>query len=214
MNLIIAGIHTGIGKTLCSAVLAEALAWDYWKPVQAGDLEASDSWFVRSHISNTTTVIHPERYQLQRAASPHWAAAEEGITMQLQDFVGPITGNSLLIETAGGVMSPLSERLVNLDLMRHLNCPVVLVCQDYLGSINHSLLSIQALRSAGIELCGLVFSGKEVATTRQYIVQYSGVPVLLSIPYFDKVSKETIGVFARSVSSQLKKKVNAVYSKR
>jgi dethiobiotin synthetase len=214
MNLVIAGIHTGIGKTLCSTILAEALGWDYWKPVQAGDLETSDSWFVRNHISNSTTVIHPERYRLQRAASPHWAAAEQGITMQLKDFILPETSNSLLIETAGGVMSPLAEGLLNLDLVRHFNCPVIIVSQDYLGSINHSLLTIEAMCSAGIEVCGLVFCGKEVSTTRNFIKQYAKLPVLLSIPYFDKLDKAAISVFAASVSSSLKNKIDVLCSKR
>jgi dethiobiotin synthetase len=214
MNLIIAGIHTGVGKTLCSAVFTEALGWDYWKPVQAGDLQVSDSWFVQNHISNQVTRIHKERYQLQRAASPHWAAAEEGIRIRPEDFKLPSTPNSLIIETAGGVMSPLSGELLNLNLMEHFNCPVVLVCNDYLGSINHSLLSIKALQAAGVDLLGLVFCGKAVPTTRDFIIGYAKLPVLISIPYFDSINKDVISSYAKTVSSHLKKLLNVVCPER
>lgn len=199
MNIIIAGIHTGIGKTICSAILTEALAYDYWKPVQAGDLDASDSIFVKNHISNPKSVIHQEAYRLTIPASPHFAAAQDGIEIQLDNLVLPKSDNSVIVETAGGLMSPLSNTLLNIDLIKHLNLPVVLVTNDYLGSINHTLLSVEILRGANIEILGLVFSGKKVDATRQFIQNYTGLKTLFEIPFFETLDKETLTTFANNL---------------
>jgi dethiobiotin synthetase len=213
MSIIVAGIHTGIGKTICSAVLAEALQYDYWKPVQAGDLHATDSMFVSRHIRNTVTKIHDEAYRLAVAASPHLAAEQEEIEITFDRIMLPSTNNGLIIETAGGIMSPLNRRQQNLDMVLHFNLPVVMVCNDYLGSINHSLLSIKAMQSEGIEILGLVFNGREVPSTREYIMEYSGLPTLLSIPYFTNTGRQDLCDFAISVSSVLKNKLNGIFTK-
>lgn len=199
MNFIIAGIHTGIGKTICSAVLTEALGYDYWKPVQAGDLDASDSIFVKNHISNAKTVIHPEAYRLTIPASPHFAAAQDGIEIRLAHLALPKSDNSIIVETAGGLMSPLSDTLVNIDLIKHLNLPVVLVTNDYLGSINHTLMSVEILRGANIEILGLVFSGQRVDATRTFIQNYTGLKTLLEIPYFELLDREILTAFANNL---------------
>jgi dethiobiotin synthetase len=208
MNLIIAGIHTGIGKTVCSAIMAQALEYDYWKPVQAGDLQSSDSLFIQEHVSNGKTIVHPEAFCLTIAASPHYAASEDGVAITMDGIKLPFTDNGLIIETAGGVMTPLSENLLNIDLIRNLNLPVILVSNHYLGSINHTLLSIQALQDADIPMLGLVFCGTEVPSTREYILQYSGLPLLLSIPQFKNLNKEMIAAFAASISRDLKTKLH------
>lgn len=199
MSIIIAGIHTGIGKTICSAVLTEALGHDYWKPVQAGDLDASDSIFVKNHISNAKTVIHPEAYRLTIPASPHYAAAQDGVEIRLDNLALPKSDNSIIVETAGGLMSPLSDTLLNMDLIKYLNLPVILVTNDYLGSINHTLMSVEILRGANIEILGLVFSGKRVDATRTFIENYTGLKTLLEIPYFETLAKETLTNFANNL---------------
>lgn len=214
MSLLVAGIHTGTGKTVCSAVLAEALHYDYWKPVQAGDLHASDSLFVTHHISNAKTVVHPEAYRLQLAASPHWAARQEGREITLESLSLPVSANRLIVETAGGVMSPLSFSLLNIDLIKHFNLPVVLVSENYLGSINHTLLSITVLKQAGVPLAGIVFNGEEVASTREFILSWSGLPLLFSIPKFEKMDKGVIASFAATISASLKEKLNEPDCKR
>jgi dethiobiotin synthetase len=203
MNFIIAGIHTGIGKTICSAVLAEALGYDYWKPVQAGDLDASDSIFVKNHISNTLTVIHPEAYRLTIPASPHYAAAQDGVEIQLNNLALPKSNNSIIVETAGGLMSPLSDTLLNIDLIKYLNLPVVLVTNDYLGSINHTLLSVEILRGANIEILGLVFSGQRVDATRSFIQNYTGLKTLMEIPYFESLDKEALTNFVNTIDLRI-----------
>ena len=214
MNIVVVGIHTGIGKTVSSAIIAEALEYDYWKPVQAGDLHATDSFFVQNHIGNTTTKVHEERYRLAVAASPHRAAELEGIEIDLSELKIPMTGNGIVIETAGGLMSPLNYRQTNLDMVMHFGLPAVLICNDYLGSINHSLLTIEALQNRGVEVMGLVFCGKEVPSTREYILRHSGLPFLFSIPYFDTLDSIMLCSFAASISTSLKRQVHEFYSKR
>ena len=152
MNIIIAGIHTGIGKTICSAVICQALGYDYWKPVQAGDLENSDSLFIKKNVSNSNCIVHSETYRLPISASPHFAAQESGVTIKPEDFVLPGTDNSLMVETAGGIMSPLAKDFLNIDLVMELNLPVVIVSNNYLGSINHTLLTVAALQQRHIPI--------------------------------------------------------------
>ncbi|MCU7548107.1 dethiobiotin synthase [Chitinophagaceae bacterium LB-8] len=207
MNLVVAGIHTGIGKTVCSAVMVQALGYDYWKPVQAGDLDASDSLFIKKNVVNNDINIHQEAFCLTQAASPHYAAKEDQVSITLEGITIPSSDLPIIVETAGGVMTPLSESLLNIDLIRHLNLPVVLVSNNYLGSINHTLLSVQALSLAGARPLGIVFSGEEVLSTREFILQYTGLPLLFSIPQFEQLNKETIAEFATSISGDLKTKL-------
>jgi len=203
MSVIIAGIHTGIGKTICSAVLCQALGYDYWKPVQAGELDNSDSIFIRNHVSNPHCTIHPERYRLTIPASPHYAAVVDGVEIKSTDFALPHTNNNLLVETAGGIMSPLSDRLLNIDVIEQLRLPVILVSNNYLGSINHTLLSIEALRQRNITVKGIVFSGIEFTSSREFILQYTQLPLLFSIPQFDSLTPEAIADFAKALSVHL-----------
>lgn len=196
MSIIIAGIHTGIGKTICSAVICQALGYDYWKPVQAGDLDNSDSIFIERNVTNLTCKIHPERYRLQTPMSPHKAAEIDGISITKEDFILPTSTNKLLVETAGGVMSPLADNLLNVDLMEHLQLPVILVSNNYLGSINHTLLTVAAMQQRNIPIKGLVFSGEEVSSSREFILQYTRLPLLFSIPLFEKTDADTIATFA------------------
>ena len=199
MNIAISGIHTGIGKTVTSAVMCQALGYDYWKPVQAGDLNNSDSVFVQSHISNNKTTIHPERYKLQIAASPHYAAEQEGITIKKEDFVLPNTSNNLIVETAGGLMSPLANNFLIIDLIQHLNLPTILVSNNYLGSINHTLLSVAALNASKIKVLGIVFVGEKNPATESYILNHTQLPLLFGMPTFANLDKQTVTDFASTL---------------
>lgn len=200
MSIIIAGIHTGIGKTVCSAVICQALGYDYWKPVQAGELNNSDSIFIDKNVTNPNTVIHQERYRLTIPASPHYAAAIDGVEIKAADFMLPQTDNDIVVETAGGIMSPLSNSFLNIDLMQQLQLPVIIVSNNYLGSINHTLLTVAAMQQRNIPVKGLVFSGSEFASTREFILQYTRLPLLFSIPAFEKITPEVIADFAKTVS--------------
>ena len=200
MSIIIAGIHTGIGKTVCSAVICQALGYDYWKPVQAGDLEHSDSVFIQNNVSNPSCKIYPERYKLVTAASPHYAAQLEGITIQKENFSLPKSPNNIVVETAGGLMSPLANGFLNIDLIEHLNLPVVLVSNNYLGSINHTLLSYAVLKNRNISTIGIVFSGEETSASEQFILENTPLPLLFSIPLFEKIDAATISEFVQKIS--------------
>ncbi len=203
MNIIIAGIHTGIGKTICSAVICQALGYDYWKPVQAGDLENSDSVFIQKNVTNSRCTVHPERYRLSIAASPHYAAMQDGIEIKPTDFTLPVTNNPLLIETAGGIMSPFALGFLNIDLIKQFNFPVILVSNNYLGSINHTLLTVNALQQRNITIAGLVFSGEMIESTRQFILVQTQLPLLFSIPLLEKIDSSAIAAFAKTVSINL-----------
>jgi dethiobiotin synthetase len=188
----ITGIGTGIGKTIVSAVFVEKFKADYWKPVQSGDLDSSDTMKVKSLISNSKTVIHPEAYALTQSYSPHKSAAIDGITIDLDKIIAPITSNNLVIEGAGGLMVPLNNKYVLLDLIKKLEAEVILVSKNYLGSINHTLLSINALKQFGIPVKGIVFNGLKDIYSKEYILDYTGIELLGHIPEYNVVDKKAI----------------------
>lgn len=198
MSIIVGGIHTGIGKTVCSAILCEALGYDYWKPVQAGDLDNSDSIFVKNHTSEHQ-VIHPEAYKLSLATSPHRAAKEDGILIQKEEIRLPESERGVVVETAGGLMSPLSHELLNIDLAKHLQLPLVLVSHQYLGSINHTLLSIAALKQYNVPVLGMIYVGEDLHGASAFITSYTGIPLLFNVPIFETLNKETVMAFAKSI---------------
>ena len=196
MSYCIAGIHTGIGKTVCSAVICQALGYDYWKPIQAGDLDDSDSLFIHNRVENPLCTIHPERFKLLTACSPHYAAEKENLTLKKEDFLLPATSNNIVVETAGGLMSPLAKDFLNIDLIEHLGLPFILVSNNYLGSINHTLLSYYLLKNRSIPVVGIVFSGQTVASSEKFILKHTQLPLLFSIPFFEKLNKSSIKNFA------------------
>lgn len=195
------GIHTDIGKTVCAAVLARALQCDYWKPIQAGSLDHTDSDTVR-RLSDTTR-IHPEAYRLQWAASPHTAARAEQVTIALTDLNAPATQQPLLIETAGGVCSPINDQDVVADLLAHYHWPTVLVTQHYLGSISHTVSAIDALKARGIRILGLIVNGDAHAESEQFITQYSHLPILAHITRMDELSAHNVAQQALRIAPQL-----------
>lgn len=190
--LFVTGIGTGIGKTIVSAVLVEKLKADYWKPVQSGDLDNSDTLKVKSLVSNDRSVFHPETYRLTEPYSPHKSADIDGIVIQSDKFVQPKTDNTLIIEGAGGLMVPLNAHFLMIDLIKQLNADVVLVSQNYLGSINHTLLSAAILKQYGIIIKGIIFNGKTESYSESYILQYTGIKLLGRLPEFGEVDKQAV----------------------
>jgi dethiobiotin synthetase len=189
----VTGIGTGIGKTVVSAVLTEKLKADYWKPVQSGDLDNSDTLKVKSLVSNDVSVFHSETYRLTQPYSPHKSATIDGIDIKKENFIAPINnGNSLIIEGAGGLMVPLNANFLMIDLIKQLKADVVLVSQNYLGSINHTLLSAAILKQCGIHIAGIIFNGKSDADSEKYILQYTGIKLIGRLPEFGQVDKATI----------------------
>ncbi len=189
MKLFITGISTDVGKTIASAIITEALEADYWKPVQAGDLENSDTHKVRSYVSNEKSVFHKNSYALNTPASPHLAAELDGITIDINQIKLPeYTNEQLVIEGAGGIFVPFNSTDMVVDLIQP-DYKVVVVSRHYLGSINHTLLTIEALQNRKIEIAGIVFSGDENLATETIILNKTGVNYLGRIeqePYFDK----------------------------
>ena len=190
--LFVTGIGTNIGKTIVSAVLVEKLKADYWKPVQSGDLDKSDSLSIQNLISNTATKIHPESYKLTQPFSPHKSAAIDGITIDPDNIHLPKTSNALIVEGAGGLMVPLNNEFLIIDLIKKLNIEVVLVSQNYLGSINHTLLSIHALKSYGITIRGIIFNGVKDIYSKDFILESTGVELLGHIPQYNMIDKKAV----------------------
>ena len=202
-KIFVTGIGTGVGKTIASAVLAEALQADYWKPIQCGNLDDSDSFTVKSLISNPVTRIHPESYRLKIASSPHYAAKTEGIKIDLAKFIQPETNGSLIIEGAGGLMVPLNANECVVDLIVALQTPVVLVCRNYLGSINHTLLSITLLKQRGIPLLGLIFSGGNFLDNEEIIQHFGQTKILGRIDEAETVNQQFIYQQAQKIRNSL-----------
>jgi dethiobiotin synthetase len=190
--LFVTGIGTGIGKTLISAILVEKLKADYWKPIQSGDLDQSDTMKVKQLVSNTKSIYHPEAYRLTQPYSPHKSADLDGITIEEAKIKMPVTDNILLIEGAGGLMVPLNDHCLMIDLIVQLNAEVVLVSQNYLGSINHTLLSAETLKQRNVPVKGIIFNGETNPSTEDYILTYTGLKLLGRIPAFDSITAQTI----------------------
>jgi dethiobiotin synthetase len=191
-SLFVTGIGTGIGKTIVSAVLTEKLNADYWKPVQSGDLDNSDTLKVKSLVSNEKSIFHPETYRLTQPYSPHKSAAIDGVEIDLDKFIIPKTTNNLIIEGAGGLMVPLNDQFLMIDLIKKLNVSVVLVSQNYLGSINHTLLSFAILKQYDIDIAGIIFNGKTDTNSESYILNYTHLMLLGNLPDFEAIDKEAI----------------------
>jgi len=188
MKLFVTGISTDVGKTIAAAIITEALEADYWKPVQSGDLDNSDSHKIKKYISNDTTVIHENSYQLNTPASPHLAAALDNVTIDLKKITEPKTKNHLVIEGAGGIFVPLNDTDSVVDLIQK-DYKVIVVSRHYLGSINHTLLTVEALQNRKIKVAGIVFSGDENASSETIILNKTGLKFLGRIdqePYFDQ----------------------------
>ena len=190
--LFVTGIGTGIGKTVVSAILVEKLNADYWKPIQSGDLDKSDSLSVKNLISNTVTKIHPESYRLTQPFSPHKSAAIDGISIDPNAIHLPQTNNVLIIEGAGGLMVPLNSNFLMIDLIKKLDAEVILVSQNYLGSINHTLLSVYALKNYDIQVRGIIFNGPKDNYSEDFILKNSGIKLLGHLPEYDGIDKKAI----------------------
>jgi dethiobiotin synthetase len=188
----VTGIGTGVGKTLVSTVLVNALQADYWKPVQAG-LEEPDSAWVRQHLYNSISIVHPPLYNLQLPASPHIAARKENIQIDLERIVQhlPLTRNKLIVEGAGGLMVPLNDHQFMADLAKRMGAKLILVSRNYLGSINHSLLTAAVCKQYELPVAGWIFNDQYL-NYEDEIVQWSGIPRLGSVAAATTLNKSFI----------------------
>lgn len=196
-RIFITGNGTEVGKTVVSAILTQALGADYWKPVSAGGLDYSDSMQVADLVSHPDSVIHPECYALTQAMSPHAAAERDNVAIELNRIHAPVSNKDLIIEGAGGLLVPLNGRETVLDLIGQLGAEVVLVSRNYLGSINHTLLTVEALKERGLPIAGIIFNRAPNADSEDIIISMSGLDCLGKI--------EEIAISRESIATQAKR---------
>jgi dethiobiotin synthetase len=199
MNYFITGIGTNVGKTIVSAVLTEALHADYWKPIQSGTMEGKDSDTIRDLISNSKTTIHLESYLLKQPLSPHFAAKIDDIDIKLDKILLPTTSQDLIIEGAGGIFVPINETHFVIDIAKKIECEIILVISNYLGCINHSLLSIDYLLRQHYKLKALVFNGTFENEVKSAITNYHKDLLCIEIPTLEKLTKDNILLIAETL---------------
>ena len=192
VNYFITGTDTHVGKTVAAAWLIQHLDGAYWKPVQSGLEDAIDADVIADLTGLQPADIHPSAYMLSEPLSPHEAARRDGVTISLDRFEIPVAKKPLVVEGAGGVLVPLNDSNLMVDLMAHLGVPVILVCRTALGTINHSLLSLEVLRARGIDVRGVILSGPPVAHNRDAIAHYGQVEIIAEIPQLDPLTQQAI----------------------
>ena len=191
-SFFVTGIDTDIGKTVVSAILVEALNADYWKPIQSGDLHYTDTDKVKELV-NGKTILHPEAYRLNKPLSPHAAAKLDNISISLTSFQLPKTNNNLIVEGAGGLLVPINEDGDYLsDIIVKLGMEIILVSKNYLGSINHTLLSIEYLKSKSISIKGIIIIGEKNESSESIITKNTGVNILHRVPMVESVTRDFI----------------------
>ncbi len=192
MRFIVTGTGTGVGKTVFSAALAGALGASYWKPVQSGLEGETDSETVRRLSGLGQDRIVPEAYRLELPASPHIAAAREGISIEASRLAIPRRAGPLVIEGAGGLMVPLSPDLLQIDLFASWGVPVILCTLTSLGTINHTLLSLEALTKRSVKLLGVVFIGERDEEVENTILVLGKARRLGGLPVLDPLNATTL----------------------
>lgn len=200
-TIFITGISTEIGKTITSAIITEALKADYFKPVQAGDLDYTDTDKVKALISNTESIFHPSAYALHTPMSPHAAAKIDGVLIDPEKIEVPEVPRHLVMEGAGGLLVPLNDEHTILDLIQK-DFHVIVVSRHYLGSINHTLLTLHLLQQKGFQPA-IIFSGDEHPTTESIIVKMSNVPVIGRIDEEENFDKEVVQKYAERFKPRL-----------
>lgn len=202
-KIFVAGIGTAVGKTVVSSIITEALHADYWKPLQAGNLRNSDTRTVKRLVSDRGIVCHPEAYRLSLPISPHAAARRDHVEIGVQSFTLPSTSNALVIEGAGGLLVPLNHQALVIDLIGYFGAQAVLVSKNYLGSINHTLLSIEALEKRNITLLGIVFNGKSNPDTEKFILGYTGCRLVGRVQAEERITTDIVRRYAREFALTL-----------
>ncbi len=195
----ITGIGTNVGKTIVSAILTEALQADYWKPIQSGTIEGYDLDTVKNLVQNTRSTFFKESYTLKEPLSPHAAAGLEGVEIDMNKIKVPTTSNTLLIEGAGGLLVPINTMQYVADLANHCQAEIILVISNYLGCINHSLLSIEYLKQKRYPVKGIILNGTFTNYTKNPIVAASPWKVLAEIPDLSNLTKDTVHTISKTI---------------
>jgi dethiobiotin synthetase len=199
MNYFVTAIGTDSGKTLVSAILCKALNADYWKPVQAGFPRDADT--IKGLIPDCP--IHPESYLLNTPASPHAAAKIDGIEISLEKILLPKINKSLIIEGAGGCLVPLNDKDFVIDIAQKFNSPIILVANLYLGSINHTLLTVELLKQRKLHVAGIMFNGKSNPESERIILRHSGYKTIWHVKDEPEINSETIASYAEKIKQKI-----------
>tara|TARA_Y100000589_G_C27047791_1_gene585941 strand:- start:213 stop:830 length:618 start_codon:yes stop_codon:yes gene_type:complete len=203
LRIFVTSIDTNVGKTVCSSILCAGLGYDYWKPVQCGDLDFSDSMKVKSY--SPLTKVHTETFQLNAPMSPHEAAKLENIDISINDFKLP-KSEEIIIEGAGGVMVPLNYKgNMIVELASVFEAKVIIVFKNYLGSINHTLLTIDKVKSVGLDVLGLLVVGDEVISSERIIEDATQMNIIARIPMVDRINQKWVKEQGIKVKNKLDK---------
>lgn len=202
-KIFITGISTEVGKTLISAIVTESLKADYWKPIQAGELDDSDTHKVKRMISNEKSVFFENSYALNSPMSPHAAAEIDNVRIELEKITTPVTSNHLVIEGAGGLLVPLNDRETILDIIKP-DYKIIVVSRHYLGSINHTLMTVRLLQEHGFEV-SIIFSGDENVGTESIIKKMTGVDIIGRVDEEEKIDQAVIKKYATQFHDNLMK---------
>lgn len=205
--IIVTGIGTDVGKTIVSAILVQTLEADYWKPIQCGE---SDAARVQELVRSPKSTFHPEAYLLQHPLSPHYAAKLEGKTIETGRIQLPSCSRTLIIETAGGIYVPLNDQELLIDVFKKWDALWIVVSALYLGCINHTLLTIEALKREGCSILGLIFNGEE-PVVEEAILRFSHLPCLGKLKREENLSPETIQRYANLWKIPLSKRIKKAY---
>jgi dethiobiotin synthetase len=192
----VTGTDTDVGKSVACAYLMHALGADYWKPVQAGLEGETDSAFVARISGLPADRFHKPRYELRSPLSPHEAARRDGIAISLDAFDLPKSARPLIVEGAGGALVPLNGDALMVNLMRKLRLPIIVVARTRLGTINHTLLTLEALRTRRLDVAGVILSGPPNADNRRAIEIYGNARIVMELPFFEPLAAPAIGAFA------------------
>jgi len=193
-KFIICGTDTDIGKTLISSFFVKGLNSYYWKPIQSGIESQTDSQTVEQLAQVSKEKIIKEAYVFTKPLSPHWAAEIDKKTINFDILSLPKVKDSLIVETAGGLMVPITRNFLQIDQIKQWNLPVILVCKSSLGTLNHTLLSIEALKRRNIEILGLVVNGEKHLDNPKTLVDFSGIPLIAEFPYIDKMEPNKLDI--------------------
>tara|TARA_B100001996_G_scaffold128713_1_gene97722 strand:- start:336 stop:1001 length:666 start_codon:yes stop_codon:yes gene_type:complete len=199
-KFIICGTDTDIGKTLISSFFVKGLNSFYWKPIQSGIELQTDSQTVEKLAQVSKEKIIKEAYVFTKPLSPHWAAEIDQKIINFNKLRLPKVQDSLIVETAGGLMVPITRNFLQIDQIKQWNLPVILVCKSSLGTLNHTLLSIEALKRRNIEIFGLVVNGEKHLDNPKTLVDFSGIPLIAEFPYIPKVDSNNLDILWKELN--------------
>ncbi len=192
IKLIVCGTDTDIGKTVISSLLVQGLNAIYWKPIQSGLDEGGDTARVSNLLSLPPSRCLPETYKFKAAVSPHWAAEKENRLIEPSKIKLPIISQNLIIETAGGVLVPLTRNFLQIDLIQKWNLPIILVAKSGLGTLNHTLLTIEALRKREVPILGIVLNGELHEDNPKTLEQLANIPIIAQLPHLNTLSAKNL----------------------